>query len=269
MRPRPGRAPPGGVRERRRRWRRWVLGLGVPLVVVALIVVLTVYTQITLTFEGRLWTLPARVYSAPAPPRCRARRSTRSALVGPPRPLRLRARRTRRRRAPASTESVPEAIDLFVRGLRRAGRAPSRPTRGPRVRRRRRSTRSTTSTGAPSRRSTSSRSFSRWCSAAAGRADDRPARRGAEEFSSTRCSPPRTRASIGTRVSIRSPCSARRSRTCRSGTHRPGREHDHAADREEPLLRPRANVVAQDRVKRSCRSSSTPATRKTASSRCT
>jgi len=33
-------------------------------VVAAAILVLTVYTQITLTFEGRLWTLPARVYSA-------------------------------------------------------------------------------------------------------------------------------------------------------------------------------------------------------------
>jgi penicillin-binding protein 1B len=36
----------------------------VPLVVAALILVLAVYTQITLTFEGRVWTLPARVYSA-------------------------------------------------------------------------------------------------------------------------------------------------------------------------------------------------------------
>lgn len=35
-----------------------------PLVVAALILVLAVYTQITLTFEGRVWTLPARVYSA-------------------------------------------------------------------------------------------------------------------------------------------------------------------------------------------------------------
>jgi penicillin-binding protein 1B len=41
-----------------------VLGLGVPLVVAALILVLAVYTQITLTFEGQVWTLPARVYSA-------------------------------------------------------------------------------------------------------------------------------------------------------------------------------------------------------------
>jgi len=55
----------GSSRKRARsRWRRWVVGLGVPAVVAAAIVVLTVYTQITLTFEGRLWTLPARVYSA-------------------------------------------------------------------------------------------------------------------------------------------------------------------------------------------------------------
>lgn len=42
-----------------------MIGLGVPLAVAAAILVLTVFTQITLTFEGRLWTLPARVYSAP------------------------------------------------------------------------------------------------------------------------------------------------------------------------------------------------------------
>ena len=35
-----------------------------PLAVAALILVLAVFTQITLTFEGRLWTLPARVYSS-------------------------------------------------------------------------------------------------------------------------------------------------------------------------------------------------------------
>ncbi len=35
-----------------------------PLLVAVAILVLAVYTQITLTFEGRLWTLPARVYSA-------------------------------------------------------------------------------------------------------------------------------------------------------------------------------------------------------------
>ncbi|HZN53839.1 MAG TPA: PBP1A family penicillin-binding protein [Candidatus Polarisedimenticolaceae bacterium] len=43
---------------------RWLLGIGVPLLVVGLIVVLAVFTQITLTFEGRLWRLPSRVYSA-------------------------------------------------------------------------------------------------------------------------------------------------------------------------------------------------------------
>ncbi len=46
------------------RWRRWLFGLGVPIAVAAAILVLAVYTQITLTFEGRLWTLPARIYSA-------------------------------------------------------------------------------------------------------------------------------------------------------------------------------------------------------------
>jgi penicillin-binding protein 1B len=40
------------------------LGLGVPVVVAASILVLAVYAHLTLTFEGRLWTLPARVYSA-------------------------------------------------------------------------------------------------------------------------------------------------------------------------------------------------------------
>ena len=55
----------GSARKRaRRRWRFWLFGLGVPSVVAGSILVLTVYTQITLTFEGRLWTLPARVYSA-------------------------------------------------------------------------------------------------------------------------------------------------------------------------------------------------------------
>jgi penicillin-binding protein 1B len=42
-----------------------VLGVGVPLLVVAAIVTLAIYTQLTLTFEGRLWTLPSRIYSAP------------------------------------------------------------------------------------------------------------------------------------------------------------------------------------------------------------
>jgi penicillin-binding protein 1B len=59
-------APPKGSsgRRARSRWRRIAVGFGVPLAVVVAILVLIVYTQITLTFEGRLWTLPARVYSA-------------------------------------------------------------------------------------------------------------------------------------------------------------------------------------------------------------
>ena len=60
----PRMAPAGRRESARSRWRPWLIGLGVPLVIAGLIVVLTVYTQITLTFEGRLWTLPARVYSA-------------------------------------------------------------------------------------------------------------------------------------------------------------------------------------------------------------
>ena len=47
-----------------RRLRPWILGVGVPLLVAAAVTVLVVYTQITLTFEGRLWTLPSRVYSS-------------------------------------------------------------------------------------------------------------------------------------------------------------------------------------------------------------
>ncbi len=59
-------APKGARKKRRRsRWRRWIVGLGVPALVVGGIVVLSIYTQITLTFEGHLWTLPARIYSAP------------------------------------------------------------------------------------------------------------------------------------------------------------------------------------------------------------
>ena len=42
-----------------------MLGVGVPLLVLAAIVTLAIYTQLTLTFEGRLWTLPSRIYSAP------------------------------------------------------------------------------------------------------------------------------------------------------------------------------------------------------------
>ena len=59
-------APATGSAGKRARGRRigWIVGLGVPIAVAATILVLAVYTQITLTFEGRLWTLPARVYSA-------------------------------------------------------------------------------------------------------------------------------------------------------------------------------------------------------------
>jgi penicillin-binding protein 1B len=41
-----------------------LLGLGVPIVVALALFVLAVFTQITLSFEGRVWTLPSRVYSA-------------------------------------------------------------------------------------------------------------------------------------------------------------------------------------------------------------
>src|SRR5512138_2330843 len=53
-----------GGRRARRRWPRWVLGLGVPVAVALLVLVIVVYAQITLSFEGRVWTLPSRVYSA-------------------------------------------------------------------------------------------------------------------------------------------------------------------------------------------------------------
>src|SRR5262245_19263371 len=49
---------------RKGRRARWILGLGVPLAVVATIVLIVVYVQITATFEGRVWTLPSRVYAA-------------------------------------------------------------------------------------------------------------------------------------------------------------------------------------------------------------
>ena len=42
-----------------------MLGVGIPLLVLAAILILAIYTQLTLTFEGRLWTLPSRIYSAP------------------------------------------------------------------------------------------------------------------------------------------------------------------------------------------------------------
>src|SRR5262245_32926372 len=60
----PARSRPASKKKRSRR-RKWVLGVGVPLLVLAAIVTLAIYTQLTLTFEGRLWTLPSRIYSAP------------------------------------------------------------------------------------------------------------------------------------------------------------------------------------------------------------
>ena len=61
-------APASGKRSARKRpWRRWaaaVIGFGVPLAVLGTILVLSIYTQITLTFEGRLWRLPERIYSS-------------------------------------------------------------------------------------------------------------------------------------------------------------------------------------------------------------
>ncbi len=61
----PGKLPAKRRARARGRWRPWLFGLGVPLLVAGSVLVLAVYTQITLSFEGRLWTLPARVYSAP------------------------------------------------------------------------------------------------------------------------------------------------------------------------------------------------------------
>jgi penicillin-binding protein 1B len=52
-------------KKKRSRRRRLLLGVGVPLLVVAAILVIAMYTQLSLTFEGRLWTLPSRIYSAP------------------------------------------------------------------------------------------------------------------------------------------------------------------------------------------------------------
>ena len=115
-------APRRGKSGKRARWLRprWVLGLGVPLVVVGLIVVLAAYTQITLTFEGRLWTLPARVYSAPlrllpgqaldaAAVTARLERSGYARVDGvPSRPGQYRKR--------------SRGIDLYARGFSGAGR---------------------------------------------------------------------------------------------------------------------------------------------------
>jgi penicillin-binding protein 1B len=61
----PERRASGRKARPRAKWRVWVLGLGIPLLVAGILVVLAVFTQITLTFEGRLWSLPTRVYSAP------------------------------------------------------------------------------------------------------------------------------------------------------------------------------------------------------------
>ena len=41
------------------------MGIGIPLLVAGAILTLVIYTQLSLTFEGRLWTLPSRIYSAP------------------------------------------------------------------------------------------------------------------------------------------------------------------------------------------------------------
>lgn len=64
----PKKERPSGRRRRasrRRRLLRLAVGLGVPLAVAAAAAVLFVYTEITLTFEGRVWRLPSRIYSAP------------------------------------------------------------------------------------------------------------------------------------------------------------------------------------------------------------
>lgn len=83
--------------------------------VAALILVLAVYTQITLTFEGGVWTLPARVYSAPlrlVP----GRAVDATALVA-----RLDrcgyARVATTPTRPGQYRMRPSAVDLFVRGF--------------------------------------------------------------------------------------------------------------------------------------------------------
>ena len=52
-------------KKKRSRRRRLLLGVGVPLLVATTILVIAMYAQLRLTFEGRLWTLPSRIYSAP------------------------------------------------------------------------------------------------------------------------------------------------------------------------------------------------------------
>ncbi len=122
----PRKAPAGRRAKARGRWRPWLTGLGVPLVIAGLIVVLAVYTQITLTFEGRLWTLPARVYSAPlrlAP----GRAVDTAALVS-----RLErcgyARVETSPTSPGQYRRRDSAVDLFVRGFT-GGKRPVAPRR--------------------------------------------------------------------------------------------------------------------------------------------
>jgi penicillin-binding protein 1B len=63
-RPSPARSRPKS-KKKRSLSRRLLLGVGVPLLVAAAIGSIAIFTQLTLTFEGRLWTLPSRIYSAP------------------------------------------------------------------------------------------------------------------------------------------------------------------------------------------------------------
>ena len=86
----------------------------------AAIVVLTVYTQITLTFEGRLFTLPSRVYSASLRPHAGCRRRRQRGCRSP-RPLRLRTRRAAPSR-PGQYRRRAGGIDVFVRGFPRGDR---------------------------------------------------------------------------------------------------------------------------------------------------
>jgi penicillin-binding protein 1B len=55
-----------GARRRttRRSRRKWILGVGVPLAVAAALTLVIFYAQLTGSFEGRVWTLPSRVYSS-------------------------------------------------------------------------------------------------------------------------------------------------------------------------------------------------------------
>jgi len=60
----PARSRPKSKKNRSRR-RRLLVGIGVPVLVAGAILAIAIYAQLSLTFEGRLWTLPARIYSAP------------------------------------------------------------------------------------------------------------------------------------------------------------------------------------------------------------